>query len=95
MVSAVNWRERHIKALILSIVTSVLLVGGIAAIFNYDKPLKDGPWRVTLYTGNDANRSWLVNTRPDSITASCYKIEPDDGNAVIVCGNLTIERAAP
>ena len=83
-----------IKGLILSIVTSALIVGGFAAIFNYNKPLKDGPWRVTLYTGNAANRSWMVSTRPENAgPGGCYTVTPDDGNVVIVCGNLTIERA--
>ena len=80
----------------LTIATGLLLIAGFCALYYLRTPLKDGPWRVTLYTGNAATRSWLVNTRPESVgTGSCYKVEPDDGNVVIVCGSLTIERGAP
>ena len=85
--------RRITKDALVTIAGIAIILAGMGALYYFNTPLKTGPWRVTLYTGNAVTKEWTVNTRPDSTgTGGCYTVTPDDGNVVIVCGNLTIER---
>lgn len=88
-------KKSKIVSNISTIILSCLLIGAFIWWMASGTMLETGPFRVTMYSGGQPIRSWIVDSRPDLNGAIGYLVKTNDGKKIQISGNIVIEKEKP